>query len=1339
MSSPIKCSELIFFVNGKKITEKNADPEEMLLNYLRKKVRLSGTKFGCGSGGCGACTVMVSRYDPVQGTVRHFSANGCLLPICSLHGAAVVTVEGIGSTKTKLHPVQERIAKAHGSQCGFCTPGMVMSMYTLLRNKPQPSLEDIREALGGNLCRCTGYRPIIDGFKTFCGASECCQNGEGGNKCCVENGSTHQDEDADISDELFRMDDLLPFDPSQDLIFPPQLMLMAQKQDGGRLCFQSDRVTWISPRDLSDLLELKAAHPDATLVVGNTTVGPKMFVKGAYHPVLISPGRVLELHIVKRVKNGVILGAACTLSMVKDELERAVQELDQEKSKVYQTLLQTLRCLAGKQIRNMATIGGNILSANPKYDLNCILAAADCSLLVMSKGGTREVPLNEEFFTGFGKTSLRPDEVVLSVHIPHSRPWEFISAFRQAQRREFAFSIVNAGMKVAFAEDTDVVESLNVYYGGVGPTLFRAAHTCEELAGRSWDGELLGEACRLLGDEVTLSPSAHGGKVEFRKTLTLSFLFKFYMQVVLELRERGVSVSDLPQEYLSALKPFRNEVPQGQQSYQLVSENQSSEDPVGRPKVHHSSFQQATGEAKYSDDTPTVQDELFLVMVTSTRAHAKMISVDESEALSMPGVVAYVSARDVPGQNRRMVFDNPEELFAEEEVICVGQIIGAIVAKTREQAKRAAAKVKVTYEDLSPVFFTIEEAIQHQSFFNPKRKLERGNVDEAFEKVDRILEGEIYMGGQEHFYMETHVIIAAPRGEDGEMDLYLTSQHSALTQEVVGLALGVDSNKITCHVKRLGGGFGGKVMKIAPLSAITATAAHKTGRVVRCVLDRGDDMLITSGRHPFLGKYKVGFMNDGTILAADMSFYSNGGCTLDQSPFVMEKALLHMDNGYKIPNLRGRGFVCMTYLPSYTAFRGFGGPQGLTMMESAVHEVAVKCGLTPEQVRDINLYRDEICYTHHKQLFSARDMVRCWEQCLERSAYHNRRLAIAQFNANNRWKKRGICAVPIKFGVGFSKWFFNQGAALVNIFRDGSVLVSHGGTEMGQGLNTKAMQIASRILKVPMSSIHIKETCTGNVPNAAPSAASFGTDAVGMAVKDACEKLMKRLEPVMKEYPKHTWRQWIGEAYCQRISLSSTGFFMGPYTDVDWDKSEGMAYYYFTFGACCSEVEIDCLTGDHKNIRTDIVMDVGRSLNPALDIGQIEGGFVQGVGLYTIEELQFSPDGVLMTSGPTQYKIPVMCDVPSQLNVHLLANAENPHALYSAKGVGEPPVFFGCTIFFAIKEAIAAARRESGLSCSFPLNSPATAERIRMACIDQFTQMVPSPEPGTFKPWAIDV
>ncbi|TRZ01798.1 hypothetical protein DNTS_017775 [Danionella cerebrum] len=1258
-------SDLVFYINGKKITEKNADPEEMLLGYLRRKVGLTGTKYGCGGGGCGACTVMLSRYDPLQNTVLHCSVNACLQPICSLHGVAVVTIEGIGSTKTKLHPVQERIAKAHGSQCGFCTPGMAMSMYALLRNNPHPSIEDIREALGGNLCRCTGYRPIIDGFKTFCDAPICGQNGDGNGKCCMENHDSQKD--CDKSEELFSMKDALPLDPTQDLIFPPELMILGRNK-GERISFVGEKMRWISPADLKDLIKLKAEYPNATLLVGNTTLGPKMNLKGMVFPLVIYGGNIPELQAIKWRKNG----AGCSLSVLKDNLLQGIEKLGSEQSRIYRVLVQTLQCLAGKQIRNMATIGGNILSANPKYDL--------CS-------------------------------------------WEFVSAFRQAQRREFAFSIVNAGMKVVFKQDTNVVEQLDLFYGGLENTLVKARHTCKVLAGKLWDEKLLGEATELLEEEMRVSPAAPGGREEYRKALVLSFFFKFYMQVLLELQQKDVAAHYLPLEYLSALKPFENEVPRGNHSFQLVPETQSFSDPVGRPRAHQAALQQATGEAVFYDDIPSVKGEF---------------SIDASVSLEMPGVAAFISAKDVPGQNRRLWFNNPEELFAEEEVICVGQIIGAIVAETREQAKRASEQVSITYQDIKPVFFTIEEAIEHQSFFDPKRKLERGNVDEAFAEADHILEGEMYMGGQEHFYMETQGLIAIPKGEAGEMELFVASQHAAFTQEVVGITLGIDSNKITCHVKRLGGGFGGKVMKIASLSAIAATAAQKLGRAVRCVLERGDDMLITSGRSPFLGKYKVGYMNDGTILAADITYYSNGGCTLDESSFIMEKALLHMDNGYKIPHLRGRGLVCKTYLPSYTAFRGFGGPQGLTIIESVLHEVAVKSGLPASQVRDINMYKGEKCYTHHNQLFSPDQMVRCWNECLGKSSYNQRSLSIEQFNAHNHWKKRGISIVPLKFGVGFSKGFYNQGAALVNIYKDGSVLISHGGTEMGQGINTKATQIASRILKVPMSLIHVKETCTGNVPNAAPSAASFGTDAVGMAVKNGCEKLMKRLEPLVQKHPHCTWQQLVVEAYCQKISLSATGFFLGPHTSVDWEKSEGNAYYYFTFGACCSEVEIDCLTGDHKNIRTDIVMDVGRSINPALDVGQVEGGFVQGLGLYTIEELQFSPEGVLLTRGPSQYKIPALCDIPSEINVHLLRNADNPHAIYSSKGIGEPPVFFGCTLFFAIKEAITAARKERGLSESFSFSSPATAEKIRMACEDCFTRIDSKEKKIEDKPWAIN-
>ncbi|XP_066544615.1 aldehyde oxidase 6 isoform X2 [Amia ocellicauda] len=1307
----------------------------MLLSYIREKLRLTGTKYGCGGGGCGACTVMVSQYQRQSKRILHFSVNACLLPICLLHGAAVTTVEGVGNTKNRIHPVQERIAKANGSQCGFCTPGMVMSMYTLLRNNPEPTMEDIMEALGGNLCRCTGYRPILDGYKTFCVAENCCQDKRNG-ECCLKEEMSGQD--CENGPELFNKDDLLPLDPTQELIFPPELIMMAETQEQKSLAFRGERMTWISPVSLEELVQLKSSFPKAPLVIGNTNIGPEIKFKAILHPVLISPTRVSELYRVTQTTEGISIGAGCSLSVIKELLGMVVSSLPEEKTEIFRALLQQLRNLGGQQIRNMASLGGNIVSAFPNSDLNPILAAGNCTISVLSQGGRKEIALNENFFVGFGKTTLKPDEIVVSVFIPHSKRGEFVRAFRQAPRQENAFPTVISGMRVQFRDGGNIIEDLSIFYGGVGPCTISARKTCQEIIGRPWNEEVMGDAYRLLLDEILLPPSAPGGMVEFRRALTLSFLFKFYLQMLQKLREMDVSLVDIPGEFSSAIRPFPGKIEPSYQEFQEVAQGQPGQDPVGRPTMHRSAISQATGEAVYCDDIPRTEGELFMVMVTSTRPYAKLINIDISEALKVPGVEDVITAKDIPGKKFRTFTGIDEELLAENEVSCVGQIVCAVVADTRQHAKRGAAAVKITYEDLHPQIFTIEEAIEKKSFFKPERKIEKGNTKEAFEKADQVLEGEIRIGGQEHFYMETQSMLVIPIQEEKEYKVYLSTQHPTYTQESIAETLGIPSNRVSCHVKRLGGAFGGKVTKTSVIASITAVAAWKTGRAVRCVLERGDDMLITGGRHPTLGRYKIGFMNNGRIIAADVHYYTNAGNTGDESVLVIEKMLLHMDNSYNIPNLRGLSTACRTNLPSNTAFRGFGVPQCMLVTESWINDVAMKLGCSTEKVREINMYNG-VSRTHYKQEFDPHNLLRCWSECQEKASFFNRRIAAEEFNKQNRWKKRGIAMVPIKYGIAFAEGFLNQAAALVHIYKDGSVLVSHGGIEMGQGIHTKIQQVASRELKIPPSLIHISETSTNVVPNTCPSAASYGTDANGMAVKDACRTLLQRLEPIISENPKGTWQKWITTAFFQKISLSATGFYRGFDLCMDWEKEEGRPYAYFTYGVSCTEVEIDCLTGDHKNIRADIIMDIGRSINPSVDIGQIEGAFVQGLGLYTMEELKFSPSGVLYTRGPAQYKIPAVCDVPLKFNVYLLAGSQNPHAIYSSKGIGEPVLFLGSSVFFAIKDAVSATRKEHGLSGPFTLNSPATAEKICLACSDCFTQMIPVVEPGSFCPWAINV
>lgn len=1352
--------ELVFFVNGKKVVEKNVDPETTLLTYLRRKLGLCGTKLGCGEGGCGACTVMISKFDAFQKKIVHYSANACLFPICALHHVAVTTVEGIGSTKTRLHPVQERIAKSHGSQCGFCTPGIVMSMYTLLRNQPQPQMEEIEDAFQGNLCRCTGYRPILEGYRTFAKDWKCCGKKVNGTGCCmngIENNvggaccgkkvngpgccmNEKDDNSAFISSTLFNPSEFQPLDPTQEPIFPPQLLTHNTTKPQRQLCFKGERVTWFQPTTLKELVDLKAQYPSAKLVVGNTEVGIEMRLKNMLYPVIIAPAWIPEMNSVQHTEEGITFGASCSLSHVEEVLRKAVAQVPPYRSEVFQAVLEQLRWFAGPQIRNVAALGGNIMTASPISDLNPVLMASGSKLTLVSKEGCRTIRMDETFFTGYRKTMLKPQEILVSVEIPYSRQGEYFSAFKQASRREDDIAIVTCGMRVLFQKGSNQVEEIKLSYGGMAPTTVMAGKTCRELIGREWKEKLLQDACHMLADEMNLPPSVPGGMVDFRRTLVLSFFFKFYLTVLqklsIELNGNNNLGDVVPSRYASATDLFHKDPVNNVQFFQEVPAGQSVEDMVGRPLVHLSAAKQATGEAVYCDDIPHYENELYLTLVTSTKAHAKIISLDASEAQNVPGFVCFVSAKDIPGSNATGI-DNSETVFAEDTVTCVGHIIGGVLADTQEHSRRAARTVKITYEDLTPIV-TIQEAIEKQSFFKLVRKIEKGNVLKGFAEADHIVDGEMYIGGQEHFYLETHCTIAVPKGEDGEMEVFVSTQNLTKTQEFIANALGVPSNRIVVRVKRMGGGFGGKETRSTIVSMAVAVAAAKTGRPVRCMLDRDEDMLISGGRHPFLGQYKVGFKKNGRITGLEVTYYSNGGNSMDLSHGVMDRALFHMDNSYSIPNIRGVGIVCKTNLSSNTAFRGFGGPQGMMVTESWMSDIALKCRLPLEEVRQLNLY-NEGDLTHFNQKLEGFTLRRCWEECLVNSDYHSRRKLIDEFNQQNRWKKRGMAIIPTKFGISFTIPFLNQAGALVHVYTDGSVLLTHGGTEMGQGLHTKMIQVASKTLGIPTSKIHISETSTNTVPNTSPTAASVSADINGMAVSDACQRILKRLEPIISAKPKGSWEDWVSAAYYDCVSLSATGFYRIPDLGYDWDKNEGKPFHYFSYGVACSEVEIDCLTGDHKNLRTDIVMDVGSSLNPAIDIGQIEGAFVQGIGLFTLEELRYSPEGNLYTRGPGMYKIPAFGDIPTEFHVSLLRDCPNSKAIYSSKAVGEPPLFLSASVFYAIKDAIVSARAESGLTGPFRLDSPATPERIRNACVDDFTKLCPPAKPGTFKPWSVRV
>ncbi|XP_051157348.1 xanthine dehydrogenase-like [Leptopilina boulardi] len=1326
-------NNLVFYVNGVEVRENQAQPEWTLLYYLRNKLGLVGTKLGCAEGGCGACTIMISKYDRERKKIINFSANACLMPLCAIHGLSVTTVEGIGSTRTKLHPVQERIAKAHGSQCGFCTPGMVMSMYSLLRSNSNPKMENLKSALDGNLCRCTGYRPILEGFKTFTDewkeSLSLIKNGTSNDSVCPMGENCCKRAFTSEPNELFDSNAFRPYDPTQEPIFPPKLMI-SSVFDEEYLIIKGKNVTWYRPNNLQNLLILKNRFPNSKIVVGNTEIGVEVKYKNCHYPIFIQPSRIKEMNEIIECKE-LHIGASITLSDLEDLLKHQIKINEESKTKIFKSIINMLHRFAGLQIRNVASIGGNIITSSPISDLNPLFIAAGVKLKVASlRLGFRTISMDHLFMTGYRTNLVEPDEVLVSIAIPFSHSNQYFVAYKQSRRRDDDIAIVNMALNLFFTpskeKEVAIVQNANLVFGGMGPTTIVAKKTSESLIGEKWNRGILDKTYNNLLKEFSLSDDAPGGMVSYRKSLALSLFFKAFTFVENQLESIQRQTS-LKQEL--AFEEFVFKDPTSSQYFQVVPNNQSSWDLIGKPVVHSSAMKQATGEALYCDDVQQFRDEVHLAFVLSTKAHANILKIDPSDALALNGVIAFFDASDINSsetEEDRNIYEliaRDEPIFARKTVFCQGRPIGAIVAIDQLTAQKAAAIVKVEYETLSPII-TIEDAITHKSFFSPPTIMISGKPVEAFEKADHVLMGEIRIGGQEHFYLETQATVAIPRDGD-QLEVFCSTQNPSEVQKLIARLLGLPSNKITIRVPRIGGGFGGKDTRASMVALPVAYVAYKLQKPVRCMLDRSEDMMMTGNRHPFLHKYKIGFDNSGLIKVVEVEMYLNAGCTLDVSGAVLERGMFHFENSYKIPSSKITGYLCKTNLPSNVAFRGFGGPQSMFLAENMIRDVAEFLRRDEMDLIEMNFYK-EGDVTHYNQRLDYCTLERCWQECLRSSDFRRRQHEIAEFNKSNRYRKRGISVVSSKHGIAFSEQFLNQGGALVNVYLDGSVLITHGGVEMGQGLHTKMIQVASRVLQLDSEKISIGETSTDKIPNTTTTGSSISSDMYGMAVLEACEEIMRRIKPVIDDNPTASWEKWISEAYLRRIQLSATGFHKTPDVGYCRETNSGMLYHYFTYGVACSEVKIDCLTGDHQVLRTDIVMDLGESLNPAIDIGQVEGAFLQGYGLFTLEEIVYSREGSLLSRGPGTYKIPGFSDIPQQFNVSLLKGAPNPRTIYSSKAVGEPPLFLASSVFFAIKEAIKSARNDSNIVARFQFDSPATAEKIRMACEDQFTSRIKS-------------
>ncbi|KAI9196952.1 hypothetical protein LWI28_028492 [Acer negundo] len=1300
--------EAILYVNGVRKVLPDGFAHLTLLEYLRD-TGLIGTKLGCGEGGCGACTVMISHYDKRQQKCVHYAVNACLAPLYSVEGMHVITVEGVGNRKHGLHPIQETLARVHGSQCGFCTPGFIMSMYALVRSSQTlPTEEQIEESLSGNLCRCTGYRPIVDAFRVFSKTNDALytnissQSLKEGEFVCPSTGKpcscrqkTASDTDT-CGESVTCGKSYKPVSYSEihgstytekELIFPPELLLRKLYP----LCLNGfGGLKWYRPLQLQHVLDLKEKYPDAKLLVGNTEVGIEVRLKRMNYPVLISVMHVPELNALSVKDDGLEIGAAVRLTELLNTLRKVVMERAEHETSSCKAFIEQLKWFAGTQIKNVGSVGGNICTASPISDLNPLWMASSAKFQIIDcKGNIRMTPA-EEFFLGYRKVDMASDEILLSVFLPWTRPFEYVKEFKQAHRREDDIAIVNAGMRVYLEEKGEewAVSDASIVYGGVAPLSLSARKTKEFIIGKNWSQELLQGALKILQTDVIIKEGAPGGMVEFRKSLTLSFFFKFFLWVSHQMDVKTSIKTSVPSSHLSAVQTFHRPSVIGSQDYEIRKHGTS----VGAPEVHLSSRLQVTGEVEYADDTPMPPIGLHAALVLSRKPHARILSIDDSGARSCPGFVGVYFSDDVPGENDIGPVVADEELFASEFVTCVGQVIGVVVSDTHENAKIAARKVHVEYEEL-PAILSIQEAIDAKSFHpNTEKCLRKGDVDICFQsgQCDKIIEGEVHVGGQEHFYLEPHSSLVWTMDGGNEVHMISSTQAPQKHQKYVSHVLGLPMSKVVCKTKRIGGGFGGKETRSAFLAAAASVPSYLLNRPVKITLDRDIDMMITGQRHSFLGKYKVGFTNSGKVLALDLEIYNGAGNSLDLSLAVLERAMFHSDNVYEIPNMRIFGRVCFTNFPSHTAFRGFGGPQGMLITEHWIQRVAVELGKSPEEIREIN-FQGEGSILHYSQQLQHCTLLPLWNELKLSCDFLKARQEADQFNVNNRWKKRGVAMVPTKFGISFTTKFMNQAGALVNVYTDGTVLVTHGGVEMGQGLHTKVAQVAASAFNIPLSSVFISETSTDKVPNSSPTAASASSDMYGAAVLDACEQIKARMEPVTSKHNFNSFAELASVCFMQRIDLSAHGFYITPEIGFDWTTGKGNPFRYFTYGGAFAEVEIDTLTGDFHTRTANVILDLGYSLNPAIDIGQIEGAFVQGLGWVALEELKWGdadhkwvPPGCLLTCGPGNYKIPSLNDVPFKFHVSLLKGHPNVTAIHSSKAV-------------------------------------ATPERIRMACLDEFT------------------
>lgn len=1447
MSHSDQTPELVFYLNGERVQLPTVDPTVLLADYLRSPdVGLTGTKIGCKQGGCGACTVMLSSWNEDSQQVEHRSVNACLRPLASLDGMLVTTVEGTGSVKSGcISAVQDGLASNNGTQCGYCTPGWVMNMTAAVAQRgPKPGTKQEIEAMfDGNICRCTGYRPILYGFKKTFASDWDPTVDEAGCMTC----------EVDPAEKVGRVAPVA-------IAFPAEL-----RKPPRPVHYSANGYHWFRPLTVASAIGLMRDfhdRADLRLVGGNTSIG--IYPRTVENPhVFIDLSHVPELHALSLEDGQLRLGGGLLYATLLDFL-------DAENGKTPNPGLQALAYMAGRTaggiVRNAATLAGNtmLVVTHAEHgvpfpsDLYTALAALDASVTVAAPDQAEPTTLALLDLPAYWRQHA-DGCVLLSYQLRLTGAGEYAQTYKTAQREVNAHSIVNSGMRVRL-DAQQCVTDIALVFGGLAPTAVRMPHTEQALRGQRWDGEALAGALPVLRRELDALADRHaaryaqlpdeGYSATYKRQLAVSYLYKFFIAVC---AWRGLPV---PAALRSAGERGQRPVSTGTQAYKAYAD----QFPVHVPYVKIEAMLQATGEAQYIHDIPMPPTGMNGAPVQSMVALGSCVyqvpGVDgpasPAEVLAAlqalyPGVKDYITAIDVPGAViDGMALDDPIFAISVAAGACpqgalpdgydprapliltgYGQCIGMVVARNEQLAQEAAAYLQAQLCRFSAERPVIElpdtDAARNRLVYLdrpagapwyshiwkitrggtslawvPPRAPDQPDLQQPVTAYNVPIASDIYgtvsctrvssrqkVGSQVHFYMETQSSYVEPV-EDRQVRVYASTQDANVVQGAVASVLQLPLNKVDVRVRRIGGGYGGKCGQSAFASTIAAVGAWKLNRPLRMAALRQVDTAMFGHRHPALGNYHIAIgdasnpLTHGKLFGFQADYWLDGGRTYDCSFIISDCMSLRSDSAYFIPNWSCTTDVCRTDKTSNTSMRTVGMIQGAIIVEDAIEAAAHSVGLTPEQVRARNLYVQGQVTPYAEPLESCY-MREVWEYTLDKADFARREAAVAQFNAANRWRKRGISVLPVKYGSGFNLATLEQGGALIEVYaQDGTVLLRHGGIEMGQGLNTKMAQVVAYALNVPIGMIRVAENDTAVVPNPESTGASTGTSFNGLAAQQACGELRQRLEAYCLglltangndwcaanqlnfwDYPDGwraeavpgnpqtmIWKNIVGRAFNERLNLSAQARVAidgGTHPDGNLEfklvdgqpASEEVDYFTgYTYSAACVEVELDVLTGETTILRADVVYDGGKCLNPALDIGQVEGGFVQGLGYVTSEELSYQPadsssapsatrpaPGALYTTNTWEYKPPAAQSIPLQMNIMMFPRELAPNApqdagdILSAKEIGEPPMTLAVAAFFAIKRAVLAARRDRGHHEWFQLESPATVQRVREACL----------------------